>query len=63
MDKPKKGRVEIPITNVNPKVKQELKNIARYEGITVSQLLRPELRQLANKYPEHVRDGSFLNKG
>jgi hypothetical protein len=59
MSKQIKGRVEIPITNVNPQVKQELKNIARYEGITVSQLLRPELRQIANKYPEHIRSGKF----
>jgi hypothetical protein len=59
MSKSIKSRVEIPITNVNPQVKQELKNIARYEGITVSQLLRPELRLITSKYPEHIRNGSF----
>lgn len=54
-----KGRVEIPITNVNPEIKKQLKAIAKYEGKTVSQLLRPVLKEVCGKYPEHVKQGQF----
>lgn len=51
MRKSSKGRVEIQITNVDPSVKEHLKAIAKFQGVTASQLLRPVLREVCAKYP------------
>lgn len=58
-----KGRVEILITNVHPDVKKDLLFIAKkIEGKTLSQLLRPKLREIINSYPERVMQGRDLEE-
>jgi hypothetical protein len=54
-NKSSKGRCTLEITNVNPKVKAELKAVAKYRGETVSYMLRPLLRSLLDKYPTEQR--------
>ena len=48
-------RCEIRIDYVPEKVYTEIKNIAANEGIAMSQLLRPKLREIAHSYPEWMR--------
>jgi hypothetical protein len=54
-----KGRVEIQITNVQPEIKQQLKNIADYEGKTVSQFMRMKINEISRAYPDEVKQGRF----
>lgn len=46
---------EIRITGVSPKLHSEIKNIAKYDDVTISQLLKPHLRRLVESYPKHAR--------
>jgi len=46
---------EIRITSVPPKIKEDLKNIAKNEGISLAHLLKPKLREIRDSYPERMR--------
>jgi len=47
---------DIRITNPSPQVKEELKNIAKYEGVTLTQFLKPKLRAIVDSYPEEIKN-------
>jgi hypothetical protein len=47
---------EIRITNVPNDLKEQLENIAKYQGLTLSQSLKPVLREYVNTKPENVRN-------
>lgn len=47
---------EIRITNVPEDLKEQLENIAKYQGLTLSQSLKPVLREYVNTKPENVRN-------
>lgn len=46
---------KLQITNVNKDIEVQLRNIAKYNGVSVSQLLKPELRKFVDSFPEHIR--------
>lgn len=46
---------EIRITNVPPQIKQELKNIAKNSGVSLGQLLKPKLREIASSYEANMK--------
>jgi hypothetical protein len=46
---------QIKITNVPASLKQELKNIADHMGVELGSFLKPKLRDIANSYPEHMK--------
>lgn len=53
---------EIRIRDISPSVKQDLDNIASNMGVTLSQLMRPKLREIADSYPDHLkRQPDFLD--
>ncbi len=43
MSQSSKGRVEIQLTNIQPQLKKDLKEIAKNKGKTLTDLLRPYL--------------------
>lgn len=49
---------EIRVTGVPDKISDQLKAIAHNSGITLSQLLRPKLREIADEYPENMKQKS-----
>lgn len=49
-------RKEIRIQGVPPTVHQQIKNIANWKGMDMSTFLRPELRDIAAKYPDHIKN-------
>jgi hypothetical protein len=46
---------EIRIENVSAEVVQDLKNVAKNYGTTLSALLKPKLREIRDSYPEKDR--------
>jgi hypothetical protein len=46
---------ELRITGVNPKLKDELNNIAANQGINLTSFLKPKLREIADSYPEKMK--------
>jgi len=57
MGKSSKGRVELLITNVNPDIKRQLKNVAKYEQNSgVSEFIRPHLRKVLERYPDDIKN-------
>lgn len=46
---------EIRVKGVPPVIKQDLKNIAKNTGTTLSQLLKPHLREIRDSYSEDMR--------
>ncbi len=46
---------ELRITNIPPDVKRQLSNIAQYKGITLTQLVKIELRGVVDGYPPHIK--------
>lgn len=49
-------RKEIRIQGVPPTVHSQIKNIAKWKGMDMSTFLRPEMRDIAAKYPEHIKN-------
>lgn len=49
------ARKELRIRGVSNKLKQEIRNLARYHGITECQFLRQQLTKLADAFPEHMK--------
>jgi hypothetical protein len=47
---------EIKITNVPNSLKTELTNIAKNHGVELGSWLKPKLRELANTYPQRMRE-------
>jgi hypothetical protein len=46
---------EIKITNVNPSVHEDLKNISKNQGISMAALIKPSLRSLADSFPPEMK--------
>jgi DNA polymerase III delta prime subunit len=46
---------ELRIRRFSPSLKKDLKNIAENTGITLTSLLKSELRKLAESYPEKMK--------
>jgi len=51
----KNGMQSIEISNVSPEVKRDLTNIAKNEGVSLAQFLKPKLREIRDSYPEKMR--------
>lgn len=51
----KKTKDELRIRKVAESVVSDLLNIAKHKGVTLSSFLKPELRGIADKYPEHMK--------
>ena len=49
-------RKEIRIKGVPCNVHQQIKKIEKYEGMEMSTFLRPKLREIANKYPDNIKN-------
>lgn len=49
-------RKEIRIKGVPCVIHQQIKNIAKYEGMEISTFLRPKLRDIANSYPDDIKN-------
>lgn len=45
----------IKITGVSDKMKDELKNISKNSGITLSQMLKPKLREFCESFPPEMK--------
>jgi hypothetical protein len=52
--KPRRAYGELRIYGVH-KTAEELKNIADHVGINTSDFLKPHLKEIVSKYPEHYR--------
>jgi len=50
------GRSEIQITNVDPKLKEDLQLIVRNKGITLTGLLRPVLENVRNENKQYIKE-------
>lgn len=48
-------QTELRITGISPKVFNEVNNIAGNSGVTMSNLLRPEISKIVSSYPEWMR--------
>lgn len=46
---------EIRVTNVSKKVKKDLINIAKYNGLTLTQFLKLKFREIVDNTPEHMK--------
>lgn len=46
---------EIRIQNVSDYVHDSLLNIAKNNGVSIQEFLKPKLRELADSYPEHLK--------
>jgi len=46
---------EIRIPGVPPSLYEEIRNISTHMGVTMPQLLRPKLREIADSYPQKYR--------
>lgn len=46
---------EIRIQGVQPDVKNDLKAIAKNQGLTLASFLKPELRKIRDSYPDNMR--------
>lgn len=46
---------EIRIRGVAPSMKQDINNIAGNLGITVTDFLKPKLREIVDQAPEHLK--------
>jgi hypothetical protein len=46
---------ELRLRGISGKLKEELVNIAENEGINLSALLRPKLRQIVDSYPQQMK--------
>lgn len=51
-----KNKGEVRIRGVSPKLIEELNNIADNVGTTLSAILKPKLREIANGFPEKMRE-------
>jgi hypothetical protein len=52
----KKGNLnEIRITNLSSKTFSDIKNIAENSGVTMSNLLRPQITKIAESYPDRMK--------
>lgn len=52
----KKGEDEIRVRGVSPKLVTELNNIANNIGISLTQMLKPKLREISDSYPEKMKE-------
>jgi hypothetical protein len=43
------------IEGVHDDLHEELKNIASHCGVTISNFMRPKLRDISNSYPDHMK--------
>lgn len=50
-----KNNNEIRIRCISPKLKEELVNISKNTGTSLSSLIKPKLRELVNEFPEQKR--------
>lgn len=50
-----KNEREIRVRGITPDLQQTLKNIAANEGVTLSQMLRRQLRLIAAEAPEYKK--------
>lgn len=48
-------QTELRITGISPKVFNDVKNIAENAGVTMSNLLRPEITKIVESYPERMK--------
>lgn len=46
---------EIRIKHVTPQMREDLRNIAKNIGVTLSAMLKSKLRDIRDSYPEHLR--------
>lgn len=46
---------EIRVTGVSENTREALLNIAKNTGVSISNLLRPKLTEIANSYPELMK--------
>ena len=46
---------EIRVKGVSEKTKTDIVNIAKNSGVTISQLLKPKIREIADSYPDKMR--------
>lgn len=51
----KKDKPEVRIKGVSENTHQQICNISDHLGVTISQFLRPKLREIIDSYPEHMR--------
>ncbi len=52
----KSKKTEIRVRGVSPKLHDEIGNIAENLGITVNDFLKPALREIAEKYPDKMKE-------
>jgi hypothetical protein len=52
-----KSSDELRLRGVSKEVKEDLINIAKNSGLTLSALLKPRLRDIRDSYPENLRRG------
>lgn len=58
MAEKKKCRDELPeirVRGVSPQLHDDLINISRNEGRSLSDILKPKLREVADSYPERMK--------
>lgn len=46
---------ELRLRGISGKLKEDLQTIARNEGVNLSALLKPRLRQIVDSYPPQMR--------
>jgi DNA-binding transcriptional regulator WhiA len=51
----KENQFEVRVKGVSKQIHDELQSIAKNHGVTISQFLRPKLREIINAYPESMR--------
>jgi|GEM_PF-1551016 len=51
----KRNYTEVRTRGVSPRVAMELHNICKNLGVSVSDFLKPKLREIVDSYPEHMK--------
>lgn len=54
-NKSREGTKEIRIYGIQPSVAQTLENIADNLGVTVTQYLKPKIRDIVDSAPDHLK--------
>lgn len=47
---------EFRIRGINPKLKNQIKNIAKYYDVDTSMFLKLLLKKLVDNYPDHIKE-------
>lgn len=55
MAKKKNYQNEIRLRGVSEKLIEDLSNISKNLGITISQMLKPKIREIVESYPEKMK--------